>query len=154
MVVKGVSRRRRRIFQTWREKAVPCTVFEIASTFSYQDDTGPKLLEYATIGVKEYFVFDPEGEYLEPVLVGYRLQDSEYVQLEPAADGSLLSRELGLRLRPEGPMLRLLDAKTGEPIPTREERAAALAEENERLRAELARLQAAQKPQRRGKRKS
>jgi len=40
------------------------------------------------------------------------------------ADGSMVSRELGVRLRPEGRILRLLDLRTSEPIPTRPERIA------------------------------
>ncbi len=169
MVVKGVSRRRRRVFLTWEEGAVPCTVFEIVSGRSYHDDTGPKVREYAAIGVKEYFLFDPEeGAYLKPPLVGYRLRGGDYAKLPPAADGSVTSRELGLVLRAEGPMLRLADARTGALILTREERAEqerllreqerqrieALAREVEQLRAELNRLQAARKPTRRGKKKT
>jgi Uma2 family endonuclease len=181
MVVKGVSRRRRRIFQTWREGAVPCAVFEIVSMYTYLEDTGPKFRDYATIGVREYFLFDPEGEHLDPALLGYELQGGEYVQLMPAADGSLGSRELGLRMRAEESMLRLIDAATGTPIPTRDERAEqerrakeqerqraeqerrakeqerqradALAKKVERLEAELDRLQAPKQPSRRGKKK-
>ncbi len=109
------------------------------------------------LGVREYFMFDPLAEYLTPPLQGFVLADDEYVPLEPAADGSLASAELGLRLVAEGAMLRLLDGATGERLlrtdereaarraeaearRAAEERAAAMAGEVERLRAELARL--------------
>jgi hypothetical protein len=66
--------------------------------------------------------------------------------MKPARDGSLTSKELGLRLVPEGGMLRLVDARTGQKILTPAERAEEatrradeLAAENERLRALLER---------------
>ena len=46
-----------------------------------------------------------------------------YIPIQPAADESLTSRQLGLRMVAEGTMLRLIDAATGEPIPTPAERA-------------------------------
>jgi hypothetical protein len=94
---------------------------------------------YARLGVKEYFVFDPEGCYLKPVLRGYRSVRRRPVPMNPAEDGSLVTRQLGLRLVPEGEMLGLIDLDTGQPVPTRAERAEALAAEVERLRALLAR---------------
>jgi Uma2 family endonuclease len=154
MVVKGVARRRRRIFKTWEEGVVPCTAFEISSGKTWREDVGAKRREYAQIGVIEYIVFDPEGVYLQPVLRGWRLGGRRYVAMKPAADGSLESRELGLRMVPEGVLLRLIDVRSGKPIPTRTERAEALAAEVERLRAELAQAQQAHKPPRRGRKKS
>jgi Uma2 family endonuclease len=162
MVVKGVARRFREIFKCWEEGAVPCTTFEIASKRTWREDLGPKREEYARIGVNEYIVFDPQAEYLNPVLQGWRLSRRRYVPLPPAADGSLVSQELGLRLVPEGYVLRLIDARTGERVLTRAEqieherhRADALAAELERLRAERAQSEARRKPSRRnGKRKS
>src|SRR5262249_7260937 len=133
-------------------------------------DVGPKRREYARIGVSEYFIFDSEGSYLRPVLQGYRLQGRRYVPLTPAADGSLVSQELGLRLVPEGHMLRLIDARTGKPVLTRPgqagetreraerererakregERAEALWAEVEGLRAEKAQAEAGRKSTRR-----
>jgi Uma2 family endonuclease len=161
MVVKGVSKHLRRVFKTWVEGAVPCTAFEISSDKTWREDIGPKRREYARIGVNEYILFDPEGEYLQPVLQGFRLQGRRYVAIPPAADGSLVSTELGLRLVPEGTMLRLIDVKTGKPVLTRAEQAErsqqqaeALAAEVERLRAALAQAEAGKKPMRRnGKRK-
>ena len=55
----------------------------------------------------------------------------------PAADGSLMSDQLGLRFIEEGNMLRLIDAQTGKPVLTRREQIAHLAGEVARLRALL-----------------
>jgi hypothetical protein len=54
--------------------------------------------------------------------------------MKPAADGSLVSKTLGLRLVPQGEMLRLIDQGTDEVVPTRAERAEQLQAEVDRLR--------------------
>jgi Uma2 family endonuclease len=156
MVVKGVGKHFREVFKTWEEGAVPSVAFEIVSKRTRREDVGPKRREYARIGVNEYFLFDPQGRYLEPVLQGYRLTGRRYMPLPAAADGSLTSEELGLRLVPEGYLLRLTDARTGERVLTREEkaerervRADALAAEVERLRAEKAQSEVGRKSSRR-----
>ncbi len=144
LVAKKVGKHYRRSFRSWEEKAIPCTLFEIASKKTWRNDLGEKRQLYARLGVKEYFVFDPEGCYLDPVLQGFRLIKGQSVPMKPAADGSLTSKELGLRLVPEGVMLRLVDIATGKPILTRLERADALAAEVERLRAQLRQQEAAE----------
>lgn len=152
LVAKRVGTHRRRSYRIWEEGVVPCTLFEIASRRTWRVDLGEKRQLYASLGVKEYFVFDPEGCYIKPVLQGFRTVRGRSVAMKPAADGSLVSKELGLRLVPEGAMLRLIDLKTGQPVLTRAERAEQeheraeqerrraeeLAAENERLRAQLA----------------
>jgi Uma2 family endonuclease len=140
LVAKGVGKHRRRSFRIWEEKVVPCTLFEIASRKTWRVDVGEKRQLYAQLKVKEYFVFDPEARYLDPPLQGFRLVKGRSVAMTPTADGSLTSRQLGLRLVPEGGLLRLIDVKTGQPVLTRSERAEALAAEVERLRALLAQL--------------
>jgi len=34
------------------------------------------------LGVREYFIFDPLGDYLSPPLRGYRLVGDEYIRME------------------------------------------------------------------------
>jgi Uma2 family endonuclease len=144
LVAKGVvGKHRRRSFRVWEEGVVPCTLFEVASRRTWRVDLHEKPAEYAGAGVKEYFLFDPEGKYLDPVLQGFRTVKGKPVPMKPSADGSLVSRQLGLRLVPQGEMLRLIDVRTGEPIPTRDERA-----EQERQRAEQERQRAEQERQR------
>ena len=121
MVVPGVAKRWRRTFQTWVEKAVPSVIVEITSENTWPEDLGEKRALYEQLGVREYFVFDPEALFLEPPLQGFRRKGKRDVALAPSADGSLPSRELGLLLRAEGPMVRLRDARTGELILTRTE---------------------------------
>lgn len=138
MVVPGVGNRVRPCFFAWQENAaVPAAVFEMASKSTWKDDLNDKFDQYERLGVREYFLFDPEGVYLVPQLQGYKLNGSAYRRMR---QGSIES-ELGFRLQAEGTMLRLLDARTGEPILTRAEqvqransRADALAVEVERLK--------------------
>lgn len=139
-VVKGVPKRDRRIYQVWKEDKAPDVVFELTSRATRREDMGPKKGIYEMLGVEEYFIFDPLREYLEPPLVGFRLTDWGYRRIE---EEPLVSRVLGLELRVEGEMLRLVDPQTGEklltPLEAQEARRQAEAEV-ERLRAELAHL--------------
>jgi Uma2 family endonuclease len=138
MVVKGVGRTHRRSFFTWREGgAVPCIVFEMASEHTWYEDLWTKRPKYERLGVREYILFDPEGEYLRPRLQGFRLVEGRYQPIEPDAEGRLRSEELGFLMRPEGLVLRLFDGITGAPVPTRLERL-----EQERLHAEQERRRA------------
>src|SRR5262249_40424636 len=72
-------------------------------------------LLYAQLGVREYFLFDPYGEYLEPRLQGYRLVNGSYV---PMPEYPLHSTVLGLDLREEDNALRLYNPRTGVRLPT------------------------------------
>ena len=123
MVVPGVGNHERRSFFTWEENgAVPAVVFEMASKGTVSEDLNKKFYLYEARGVREYFIFDPEAKYLRPFLQGFRLNGAGVYQRLKAAERSLAS-ELGFRVRREGTMLRLIDAKTNLPVPTRSERA-------------------------------
>jgi len=153
-VVKGVPKRDRRIYQVWKEDKGPDVVFELTSRSTRREDLGPKKGTYEMLAVKEYFIFDPLEEYLKPRLVGFRLAKWGYRRIE---ESPLVSHVLGLELRVEEDMLRLIDPYTGEkllmPLEAQEARRRAEAQvaeeatarqqaeaELERLRAELARL--------------
>ena len=137
LVAKGVGKHQRRSFRTWEEKTVPRVAFEISSGKTWRRDLKLKPGLYSRPKIAEYFLFDPEGVYLDPVFQGFRLEKGLYVPLTPATDGSLTSKELGLRMVPEYGMLRLIDVRTGKPVLTRQEQATELAAEVERLRALL-----------------
>ena len=107
--VKGVPKGNRRIYQVWREGKAPDVVIELTSDSTRAEDLGRKRLLYADLGVKEYFLFDPLGNYLKPPLRGYRLVGDEYAQMN---ETPLYSAELGLELHPEGTALRLFDPRT------------------------------------------
>jgi Uma2 family endonuclease len=125
MVIKGVGRRVRRSFLSWKEnEAVPCVIFEMASEGTWRENLNEKRRVYEALGVNEYFVFDPEALYLQPVLQGFRRgEDGKFVPLQYDVDNQLHCEELGIILRPEGEFLRVLDAQTGNPVLLRTERA-------------------------------
>jgi Uma2 family endonuclease len=135
-LVKGVAKHVRRTYKLWEEGKVPSLVIEVTSESTRNEDLEKKDI-YERLGVEEYFLFDPLGEYLRPLLQGYRLVGGRYERVAPDADGTLASRTTGLTLAPEGQRLRLRDTATGESLLWDEE-----LEEAQRAAAELAELEA------------
>ena len=153
MVIKGVGNHERRSFKSWVEQAVPCVIFEISSASTMAEDMVTKSALYARLGVREYFIFDPQQEYLFVHAIGFCLQDDEYVSIQPDDDGRLFSEELGLFLQPEGEILRAIDPLTGQRLPSLQEAMALAYQEaeratQERQRAEQEAERAAQERQR------
>lgn len=140
----GASKRLRKSYRTW-EDVVPQVVFEITSDSTRLSDAGEKRAKYTEMGVEEYYMFDPFGEWIPKKLRAYRRQGDELIPL--VTGESVLSPRLGLRLQVEGTLLRLLDPQTGRLLPTEQE-LEAIAEkatqeaENAKLEAENARLEA------------
>jgi hypothetical protein len=105
------------------EGKAPDVVFETTSRKTRRNDTQEKPGLYAQLGVKEYFLFDPDQEYLEPQLQGYRLSEGEYVRIKADDAGYLLSQELGLRLTVGDEHVQFFRQDTGERLLTHAERA-------------------------------
>ena len=114
LLAKGVSKWKRPSYLLWQETP-PSLIVEVTSRSTRREDLGKKKNLYERIGVEEYVLFDPYGEYLKPRLQGYRLEKGRY-QAIPLTGDSLESRTTGVILRPEGERLRLVDAATGEPL--------------------------------------
>lgn len=122
LVAKGVrGKHRRRSFRTWEEGVVPAVIIEVTSIGTQHEDEMIKPRVYADIGVKVYYMFDPQGTYLDPRLRGLRLIDGEYELMAADDSGGIFSPELGLRLVPEDELPRLVDSATGKPLRTEEE---------------------------------
>jgi Uma2 family endonuclease len=115
-VVFGVPKGDRKAFKVWEEGAAPRFVIEVTSDSTREDDLQRKRDLYERLGVEEYFLHDPLGDYLDPVLQGFRLSAGRYAPIQPGSQGDLTSRTTGLTLRPEGRRLRLLVTATGEPL--------------------------------------
>ena len=124
-VVHGVEKKRRRTYLTWAEGKTPDFVLEVSSRSTSQNDMGDKKALYATVlKVKEYFLYDPEGE-LVPHFIGYHLVNGAYQELD-FVDSRLPSNVLGLELGERGGVLRLYNPRTREwlhPAPERAEQA-------------------------------
>lgn len=120
-VVRGVPKRKRGTYLLWREGKAPCFVLEVTSKTTRKEDLATKKDLYARLGVEEYFLFDPLGEYLRPRFQALRLAGREYRPMPPASDGSLVSQTLGIAFRAAGEFLRMTDVATGQPVLSHEE---------------------------------
>ncbi|MFL6235896.1 MAG: Uma2 family endonuclease, partial [Thermoanaerobaculia bacterium] len=142
-VVKGVAKRDRKVYKLWEEHRSPCFVVEVTSDSTRDEDLSDKLAVYEQLGVEEYFLFDPLGDYLDPRLQGHRLVNGRYRPAPLEKDGSLVSRTAGVTFRVEGKHLRLIESASGLPLLRYAEvadQSRALEDEVARLRAELERL--------------
>jgi len=147
MFVKRIKGRHlRRSFMTWLERRVPSCVIELTSKKTAKEDMKIKKPLYRRLGVREYLLFDPLWEYLPKQLIGYRLVNGRYKKIKLEPDGSLISKEMGLRLVPEGDNLAAYDLRTGERLLSLWELHEKHDVERQRvadLEAEVARLKAA-----------
>jgi Uma2 family endonuclease len=129
----------RRTYKVWEEGAPPTAVIEITSCKTRREDLTKKRVIYERIGVPEYVLYDPLGEYLRPPLQLVPLTDGVYTSVAPEPDGSLVSEALNLTLRLVDGRLRLFDRASGIELLSPEERAdaaeARVAELEARLRA-------------------
>ena len=117
-------------YKVWVEGKAPDFVMEVASPSTWEADRGPKKAVYAEMGVREYWLFDPMGDFFDPPLEGYRLARGNYVPLAPLPRAELVlpSEVLGLELRPDAGHVRFHDPATGEDLRTPMEDEARVAE--------------------------
>lgn len=139
-VVLGVPKHERLNYLVWEEGKGPDFIVELTSSSTRHADTTRKMALYRDrLRVREYFLFDPFADYLDPPFQGYRLQRGVYVPIPPV-QGRLPSKVTGLHLERAGSSLRLYDPVAAKWLPTPEERANHAEAEVERLRQELAAL--------------
>ena len=138
-VVRGAAKHERRVYKFWEEPA-PNVVLEISSRKTRKDDFGKKKDLYAWLGVREYFVFDPEAKLRAPLRV-FRLHGTEFVE-EIVTGHQVMSHELGLELVIDGHTLRLWNPRAHEYLRTPAEEALARQVEAARAEREAARAEA------------
>jgi Uma2 family endonuclease len=90
---------------------------------------------YEDLGVKEYFIFDPEYDYLVEPLIAWRLESGRYEAVE-VIEGVVKSEVLDLELVNTGETLRLRNLATGQFLRTPLE----IVEEADRLRRPVEQL--------------
>ena len=118
----GVGAHSRSAYFVWQEGKPPDWVLEVASPSTVSNDLEVKPVAYASMGVPEYWLFDPKGDVLprrQPRLQGLTLVDGRYEALEPRlAHGQRVihSVALGLDLRADGELIRFRDPATGKDI--------------------------------------
>lgn len=142
MVIKDVGNQERRSYKIWEEKKSPDVIFELSSMGTWHNDLYKKFDIYEELGVKEYYIFDPDYDYLPKSLIGYHLIEGEFENVE-VKDEMIFSPLLNLFLVDTKKTLRFFDPETDEFLPTRQELATKseeLESENKRLKAELEKL--------------
>lgn len=150
-VTFGVGRKERRTYRIWDEGKPPDFVLEFSSENTYRNDLRGKKALYAEIGINEYFLYDPERQYLPFPLMGFRLIGRDYVPIPTGTEGSVPSVTLDLELRLRGKSLGFYDPVSEKWLKTPAEQEAARAEQEAaarrqaetevaRLRAEIERL--------------
>ncbi len=148
MVIFDVQPGGRDNYKIWEEGQVPAVIFEITSPGTKDRDLISKKDLYAQLEVKEYWLFDPKGQWITEKLQGYRLRGETY---ELITDN--LSESLKLRLAVEDKLIGFYRLDTGEKLLIPSELTAALEQaqsqaEHERQRAEQERQRAEQERQR------
>jgi hypothetical protein len=77
MVIFGVEPGGRDNYKVWEEGHVPSVIFEMTSLDTRRQDDDEKKDLYQSLGVTEYWQFDPLGEWIPEKLRGFRLQGDE-----------------------------------------------------------------------------
>jgi Uma2 family endonuclease len=144
-LVKGVGNQNRPNYLLWEERNLDF-VIEVSSMTTRMEDLEDKYELYQDkLKAREYFLFDPKAEYLNPPLQGHRLRKGVYRPIRPV-EGRLPSQVLGLHLERHGSQLRFYDPATKQWLPNLQERLALAARaqqaesEVERLRREIEEL--------------
>ena len=127
VVAFGVGSHARSSYVVWREGKPPEFVMEYASVSTWRRDRDEKPARYESLGVREYFLYDPAGGLLEPRLQGHVLSNGRYQPLRPQrlpnGERGLRSEMLGLWAYLQGPheALRWHDPATGRDLEDHDE---------------------------------
>ncbi len=148
-VVFGVENRQRRIYKVWEEHdRTPSFVLEITSKTTRSKDQGAKKGIYAFLGVEEYYLYDPTGDYLTPPLQGLCLVEGNYTPVPTSmlSDGTIVlsSAALELELHLKEAAMRFYNPVTQQYLLTHEEEAAARQTAEERAQTAEERAQTAE----------
>lgn len=99
----------------WEVGKAPEVLGEFLSPSSEGPDQKEKPQRYAELGVREYFLFDPDGKYHVPRIQGWTLRrDGSKEALPRGADGSVGSRVLPVRFLLTDEHVGVVDTRTGQ----------------------------------------
>ncbi|MEE3720023.1 Uma2 family endonuclease [Tumidithrix elongata RA019] len=117
MVVFDIEKRLYPNYKIWEGQQTPAIIFEVTSAGTKEVDWNFKKTLYEQLGVTEYWLFDPYGEWVPKQLQGYRLnEDGIY---KPIADNC--SEVLQLKLQAEEYLIGFYRLDNGEKLQTLEE---------------------------------
>ena len=135
MVVFDIEKRLYGNYKIWEGQQTPAIIFEVTSAGTKETDWNFKKTLYEQLGVAEYWLFDPCGEWIPGQLQGYRLnEDGIYKSI---ADNC--SEVLQLRLQAEEHLIGFYRLDNGEKLLTPEELYSANLAANQRADQEKAR---------------
>ncbi|WP_071453812.1 Uma2 family endonuclease, partial [Gloeomargarita lithophora] len=129
MVIFNVAPGGRDSYKIWEEGEIPQVIFEMTSAQTQKHDQEYKKELYQALGVLEYWLFDPKGEWIDQQLLGYHLLPDGY-----AVIANNISEVLGLRLEADGQLINFYRVDNGEKLLTPDEMT--IAREEERLAKE------------------
>jgi Uma2 family endonuclease len=113
LVARGVAQRNRRVYDPWQEGKMPDLVAEYLSPTSLKADQHGKVDAYRKLGIPEYWLFNPSGEFAGPRIRGWNLQGREGPEpLAAGPEGSFASRILPIRFAITDDVLEVLDRST------------------------------------------
>jgi Uma2 family endonuclease len=125
VVVVGLPANDRTSYDTRREGPMPQFVLEVASESTWRDDVEEKRDLYFLVGVQEYVVFDPTGEFLPERIRAWHTGEDGRQPWAPVVDAEghavWRSAVLGLSLRVERPLLRFDHPVSGPLLARREQ---------------------------------
>jgi Uma2 family endonuclease len=151
VVLTRAQRLQLRSWKMWQTgRPAPSVTFEISSDATWLKDLEDKPAQYAKLGVKEYFAYDPNEpqEWRDKTkrLRGWRYQASdtgiEIVELSPNEQGWLWSEELDNWLVPDLEYLRLYTKDKTRCLTAAEKEHASFEKEHATLETLLAKLRA------------
>lgn len=135
MVVFDIEKRLYANYKIWEGQQTPAIIFEVTSAGTKETDWNFKKTLYEQLGVTEYWLFDPYGEWVTEQLQGYRLnEDGVY---KPIRDNC--SEVLQLKLQAEEYLIGFYRLDNGEKLLTPEELYSANVAANQRADQEKAR---------------
>jgi Uma2 family endonuclease len=111
MVIYNVPPGARDNYKIWEEGQVPVVIFEMTSQGTREQDISFKKTLYEQLGVLEYWLFDPKGEWIPEQLRGYRLIRQEYELITDKR-----SEALQLRLEIDEQLIAFYKQDTGEKL--------------------------------------
>ncbi len=133
----------RPVFDVIGEETSPIFVLEVVSPRYRQPDRDRKVSLYEQAGVQEYFIIDSwlQGEQVSYEVLGYRLQEGIYTQIQPSEKGWVFSQinNVWIGVNETKDAFFVIDAKTNQRVLPAESRAEA---ETARAEAETARAEA------------
>jgi Uma2 family endonuclease len=137
MVVFDIEKRLYPNYKIWEGQQTPAIIFEVTSAGTKETDWNFKKTLYEQLGVTEYWLFDPYGEWVAEQLQGYRLnEDGVY---KPIRDNC--SEVLQLKLQAEEYLIGFYRLDNGEKLLTPEELYSANLAANQRVEQETQRAE-------------